>query len=204
MATTTELLAASLHCADPLVVIERAGETTCELYDANPLLPATYDIIWSTVALIIVGFVFWKLVLPKFQEVLAKRTEEIEGGMKRAEKVQAEAKQALEQYRAQLAEARTEAAQIREEARNQGQQIIDEMKVQAQAEADRIVANGATQLNAQRQHIVTELRSDLGRTAVDLAEKIIGESLANDVQRAGTVDRFLNELDSVSARSAGK
>lgn len=74
---------------------------------------------WSAVALVVVGFVFWKLVLPKFQKVLAERTEQIEGGIKKAEDAQAEAAAALEQYRAQLAEARTEAAQIREEARTQ-------------------------------------------------------------------------------------
>ena len=170
----------------------------------NPLLPETYDIVWSAVALVVVGFVFWKLVLPKFQKVLAERTEQIEGGIKKAEDAQAEAAAALEQYRAQLAEARTEAAQIREEARTQGQQIIADMKVQAQDESDRIVAAGHSQLVAQRQQIVAELRSDLGKTAVDLAEKVIGESLADDVKRAGTVDRFLNELDAVSADSARK
>ncbi|BAH49433.1 F0F1 ATP synthase subunit B [Rhodococcus opacus] len=168
----------------------------------NPLLPATYDIVWSIVCLVIVGFVFWKYVLPMFQKVLAERTEQIDGGIKRAEEAQAEAKAALEQYRAQLAEARTEAAQIREDARTQGQQIIAEMKAQAQEESDRIVAAGNNQLVAQRQQIVTELRADLGRTAVDLAEKLIGESLADDVKRAGTVDRFLNELDSIGANSA--
>ncbi|MDV6276764.1 F0F1 ATP synthase subunit B [Rhodococcus erythropolis] len=170
----------------------------------NPLVPETYDIVWSAVALVVVGFVFWKLVLPKFQKVLAERTEQIEGGIKKAEDAQAEAAAALEQYRAQLAEARTEAAQIREEARTQGQQIIADMKVQAQDESDRIVAAGHSQLVAQRQQIVAELRSDLGKTAVDLAEKVIGESLADDVKRAGTVDRFLNELDTVSADSARK
>jgi F-type H+-transporting ATPase subunit b len=168
----------------------------------NPLLPATYDIVWSIVCLVIVGFVFWKYVLPMFQKVLAERTEQIDGGIKRAEEAQAEAKAALEQYRAQLAEARTEAAQIREDARTQGQQIIAEMKAQAQEESDRIVAAGNNQLVAQRQQIVTELRGDLGRTAVDLAEKLIGESLADDVKRAGTVDRFLNELDTIGANSA--
>lgn len=74
----------------------------------NPLLPETYDIVWSIVCLVIVGFVFWKYVLPMFQKVLAERTEQIDGGIKRAEEAQAEAKAALEQYRAQLAEARTE------------------------------------------------------------------------------------------------
>lgn len=185
--------------AATIAVLAATEETT-----HNPLLPETYDIVWSIVCLVIVGFVFWKLVLPKFQKVLADRTEQIEGGIQKAEDAQAEAKAALEQYRAQLAEARTEAAQIREEARTQGQQIIADMKVQAQDESDRIVAAGHSQLVAQRQQIVAELRSDLGKTAVDLAEKVIGESLADDVKRAGTVDRFLNELDAVSADSARK
>ena len=150
-----------------------AAEGTTE---HNPLIPETYDIVWSAVALVVVGFVFWKLVLPKFQKVLAERTEQIEGGIKKAEDAQAEAAAALEQSTAaQLAEARTEAAQIREEARTQGQQIIADMKVQAQDESDRIVAAGHSQLVAQRQQIVAELRSDLGKTAVDLAEKVIGE-----------------------------
>ncbi|MFD1812746.1 MULTISPECIES: F0F1 ATP synthase subunit B [Rhodococcus] len=170
--------------------------------DINPLVPATYDIVWSLVCVAVIGFFFWKYILPKFQQVLADRSDQIEGGIKRAEEAQTEAKAALEQYRAQLADARTEAAAIREDARTQGQQIINEMKVQAQEESDRIVAAGSSQLAAQRQQIVAELRSDLGRTAVDLAEKVIGESLADDVKRAGTIDRFLSELDTVSADSA--
>jgi len=52
----------------------------------NPLLPATYDIVWSIVCLVIVGFVFWKYVLPMFQKVLAERTEQIDGGIKRADR----------------------------------------------------------------------------------------------------------------------
>ncbi|GGC70345.1 F0F1 ATP synthase subunit B [Hoyosella rhizosphaerae] len=169
--------------------------------EQNPLIPAVYDIVWSIVALAVVGLVFWKFVVPKFQEVLERRTEEIEGGIARAEALQADARTALEQYRAQLAEARAEAGKIREEARSQGQQIIDEMKVQAQGEADRIVATGSTQLMAQRQGIVADLRGDLGKTAVDLAEKIIGESVSDDYKRSATIDRFLEELEGISANS---
>ena len=40
----------------------------------------------------------------------------------------------LEQYRAQLADARHEAARLREEAKEQGAQIIAEMREQGQAE----------------------------------------------------------------------
>ena len=55
--------------ADSILILAAAeGETP------NPLLPATYDIVWSLVALIIVGIVFWKFVLPMFQKVLDERS----------------------------------------------------------------------------------------------------------------------------------
>lgn len=170
----------------------------------NPLRPETYDIVWSVLCLAIVGWVFWKFVLPMAQKALTERTDKIEGGIARAEAAQTEAQAALEQYRAQLAEARSEAAKIREDARSQGQQIIDEMKAQAQSESDRIVAAGHAQLSAQRQQIVAELRGDLGRTAVDLAEKVLGESLSEDVKRSSSIDRFLDELEHFSPADAGK
>lgn len=166
--------------------------------DINPLIPATYDIVWSFVCLIAIVFFFWKYALPVVKKVLAERTDAIEGGIARAEQAQVEAKAALDKYNAQLAEARGEAARIRDDARAQGQRIIDEMREQAQEESRRIVATGQSQLAAQRQQIVAELRTDLGRTAVDLAERVVGESLADDARRSGTVDRFLDELDAMS------
>ena len=105
----------------------------------SPLIPELYDLVWSLVPFIIVLLIFWKFVLPKFQEVLTQREDQIEGGIQRAEAAQAEAKAALEKYNAQLAEARTEAAQIRDEARSQGQRIVADMKAQASDESARIV-----------------------------------------------------------------
>lgn len=162
------------------------------------LTPALYDIVWSLIAFAAILFVFWKFVLPMFKRVLDERTERIEGGIEKAESAQAEAKAALEKYNAQLAEARGEAAKIRDDARAQGQQIISDMKAEAQTESDRIVAAGQQQLAAQRQQIVTELRGDLGRQSVDLAERLMGEQLSDSVRRSGTIDRFLADLDGVA------
>ena len=79
----------------------------------NPLLPATYDIVWSAVCIAVIGFVFWKYILPKFQAVMAERSELIEGGIKRAEEAQAEAKAALEQYQKQRRSVRKRERRVR-------------------------------------------------------------------------------------------
>ncbi|MBH0777342.1 F0F1 ATP synthase subunit B [Nocardia bovistercoris] len=167
--------------------------------DINPLVPETYDIVWSVVCVAIIAVLFYKYVVPRLMQTLEERSDKIEGGIARAEAAQEEAKQTLQQYQQQLADARLEAARIREDARAQGQQILAQMRSEAQAESDRIVAAGHSQLEAQRQQILTELRSEVGRTAVDLAEKIIGQSVSDDAKQAASIERFLAELDDTDA-----
>jgi F-type H+-transporting ATPase subunit b len=165
----------------------------------NPLIPPLGEIIIGLIAFGIVLFVMFRFVAPQFEQAFVARRDAIEGGIERAEAMQAEAKAALEQYRAQLAEARTEAAQIRDAARAEGQQIIEQLRAQAQEESARIVARGEEQLTASRQQVINELRGQIGTLAVDLAGRVVGESLADDARRSGTVDRFLDQLDGMSA-----
>jgi F-type H+-transporting ATPase subunit b len=164
----------------------------------NPLIPPVGEIIIGLIAFGIVLLVLFKFVAPRFEQVFRARREAIEGGIERAEAMQAEAKAALEQYRAQLAEARTEAAQIREQARVEGQQILEELRANAQEESARIVARGEEQLAANRQQLINELRGQIGTLAVDLAGRVVGESLADEARRRGTVDRFLDQLDGMA------
>jgi F-type H+-transporting ATPase subunit b len=166
--------------------------------DENPLLPPLGEIIIGIIAFAAVVTVMMLFVAPRFEQVFRARREAIEGGIERAEAMQAEARAALEQYRAQLAEARTEAAKIREDARAEGTQILEELRAQAQEESARIVARGEEQLTAARQQVVNELRGQLGTLAVELAGRVVGESLADDARRRGTVDRFLDELEDMA------
>jgi F-type H+-transporting ATPase subunit b len=172
--------------------------------DAYPVIPHPGELIVGIISFAILYLVYKKYVVPRLEAMLAQRQQTIEGGIERAEAMQAEAKASLEQYRAQLAEARGEAAQIRDAARAEGQQILEEFRAQAQEESARIVARGEEQLTAQRQQIVHELRGQIGTLAVDLAGRVVGESLADDARRSGTVDRFLSELDGMSAAGDGR
>jgi F-type H+-transporting ATPase subunit b len=170
----------------------------------NPLLPETYDIVWSLVIVITLGFVFLKYALPKIQTVLDERTELVEGGLKKAENAQAEAAAALVEYQQQLDDARTEAARIREEARAEGTAIVAESRTRATAEAARIVENAQRQIEAERQQASVSLRNEVGSLATDLASKIVGESLEDEARRSRVVERFLDELETSTAADAGK
>jgi F-type H+-transporting ATPase subunit b len=168
----------------------------------NPILPIWQEVVIGSIAFALLCFILMKYVFPKMEETFAARVDAIEGGIKRAEEAQAEAKATLEQYKAQLAEARTEAAAIRDEARAEAARISADLHEEARAEAARIVARGTDQLQAERESLVAELRGDIGRLAVDLASRIVGEALADEARRASTVERFLAELDAEGATPA--
>src|SRR5688572_19330854 len=131
----------------------------------NPILPIWQEIVIGTIAFALLCFVLMKYVFPRMEQTFAARVDAIEGGIKRAETAQREAAGLLEQYKQQLAEARTDAARIRDEARADAAGIREEAAAQAREESDRIIAAGREALAAERTTIVRELRAELGNLA---------------------------------------
>lgn len=175
-----------------------------EVKGIDLFLPAAYDIIWSAVVLIPIAWMFYKLVLPKFTEILDERTALIEGGLSKAATMQAEADALLAEYKAQLTEARTEAARIREDARSEGAAIVAEAKTKAGEESARIFETAQRQIEAERQAAAVSLRGDVGALATELASKIVGESLEDTARQSRVVDRFLDDLEASALTTATK
>jgi F-type H+-transporting ATPase subunit b len=169
----------------------------------NPLLPTWPEFIIGTVVFVIVFGVLGKMLLPRIMKTLEEREDAIEGGINRADEAQAEAQRVLEQYRAQLDDARHEAARLRAEATEQGAQIIAEMRERAQAEARRITEAAQAQIEVERQAALQSLRTQVGTLSVELASRIVGESLTDTARQSRMVDRFLDELEAGVANGAG-
>jgi F-type H+-transporting ATPase subunit b len=163
--------------------------------EPNPLLPHTSELIVGTVAFVLLFLFLRAKVFPIFEKVYAERHDAIEGGMERAKAAEEDAKETLAQYREQLADARHEAARLREEAREQGTAIIAEMREAAQAESRRLTESAHQQIEADKVQALTQLRTQVGTLAVDLAGRVVGESLEDDARQRRVVDRFLDELE---------
>jgi F-type H+-transporting ATPase subunit b len=164
--------------------------------DALPLLPHPAELIVGLVAFAILYWLYRTKVVPSLEKMYDERTAAIEGGIHKAEEAQAEAQLALDQYTAQLQDARGEASRIREDAKAQGAQIVAELRDKAQQESARITESAQKQIAAERQQAVVQLRSEVGRLSTDLAGRIVGESLEDETRQRGIVERFLSELES--------
>lgn len=110
----------------------------------NPLIPPIPELVIGLIAFLIVFGFLAKKLLPNINKVLDERREAIEGGIEKADAAQTEAQSVLEQYKAQLAEARHEAARLRQEAQEQGAVILQEMRAEGQRQREEIIAASTT------------------------------------------------------------
>ncbi|HEX4361269.1 MAG TPA: F0F1 ATP synthase subunit B, partial [Pseudonocardia sp.] len=137
----------------------------------NFLLP-NGTIIAELVAFLIILFVLWKYVVPPLSKSLQDRQDMVQKQVEDAEGAARKLKAAEERYDKALAEARTEAAKIRDTARADGERIREELREQATSEVERIRQRGEEQLASQRDQVVRQLRGELGGLAVQLAGQL--------------------------------
>ena len=169
----------------------------------NPLIPDLAELIIGAIAFGIVFVILYRVLYPRIATTLAERTDAIEGGLKRAEDAQAEANRVLKDYQEQLAASRQEASRLREEAREEGAAIRAELREQGEAERQRLVEAAHAQLDADRQQAINALRAEVGSLAVELAGRIVGESLEDEARQRRTVENFIAELEEPSGRTTG-
>lgn len=161
----------------------------------NPLVPHPFELVVGIFSFIVVMVVVGRILTPRLQKTLEERTQAIEGGLDRAEQAQKEAQQLLDKYKADQKAAAVEASNERRKAEEQGAQIIAQAKEQAQVEARRIVDNAKAQIEAERQQALQSLRAEIGAMSVELAGRVVGESLEDSARQSRVVDRFLEELE---------
>jgi F-type H+-transporting ATPase subunit b len=176
---------------------------THNVAESNNFLLPNGTFIAELVAFFLILGVIWRYIYPYISRAMEQRQAMIRQQVKDAEEAKHQLEQAQESYQNALTEARAEAAQIRENARAEAQRTIEEMRTQAQEEAARIVARGDEQLATQRAAVVRELRAEIGTLAVELAQKIVDQRLADDASVSATVDAFLAGIEARDSAAAG-
>ena len=180
-------------------ILAQAEEHGEEVSEAKDLYPAAGELIIGLLAFAVLFFFTWKWVLPRVRQVLEERRAAIQGEMEQAEATRKQADQQLEEYRAQIAGAREEANGIIEDARTTADQVRRDMLAKAEEEAQGRLDRAAEEIRAERDRAFQELRGQLGEIAVELAERVVGQSLDDEAHRR-LIDEYIDEV-AASGRS---
>ena len=158
------------------------------------------ELIIGLIAFLLVFGTLAKFVLPKIKVTLDERANLIEGGLERAGKAEEEAASVILEYQKQLAGAREEASAIRTAAQADRAAIVDEARNEARVAAASVTTAAEAAMAAERAQAVSALTRQVGELALDLADKVVGEALANDARVSSTVDAFIADLEKVASK----
>jgi len=161
----------------------------------NPLLPSGNELIWGSLAFLVLLGIMWKFGVPAVKNMEQAREERIRNDLEGAEKARTEAEAEKAQYLAQIAGARDEAGRIIEEARQSAEQVRRDLIAKAEADAAEVRQRAESDIEVQRQRALTELRGDVAQLSIDLAERIVERNLDHDTQRQ-LVDSFIDQVGS--------
>jgi F-type H+-transporting ATPase subunit b len=186
---TTE---AAKQCFDKLA---KGGDVTADDCQKapSPLLPGLNEVIWGTLAFLVLLGVMWKFGVPAVKNMEAAREERIRNDLEGAEKAKAEAEAEKEQYLAQIAGAKDEAGRLIEEARVAAESVRADLIVRAETEANEIRARAQADIANQTNQAMAQLRTDVATLSIDLAGRIVERNLDSDTNRQ-LVDSFIDQV----------
>lgn len=165
------------------------------------ILPPFEELLWGTIAFAVVAGLLMKFVFPKIQEAVDKRQSEIASSVEDAEAQRQEAQKLLDDYKAQLADARSEANKIIEEARQSAEQVRKDLIAKAEEDAKVTVAKAQGEIEIERSRTMDELRGQVATLAVDLAEKVVGRSIDRSAQTQ-LVDDYISEVGAMNGNGS--
>ena len=151
----------------------------------------------------LVGFavIVWiinKYVVPPVRKLMAAQREAVRNQLDENAKA-TQRLAAADQFHAQrVDQGAAEGRHIVEEARDDSVRIGEQLRVQAGVEADRIKVQGGQQVSLLRSQLIRQLRGDLGGESVERATDLVKAHVSDPQARSATVDRFLDELESMA------
>jgi len=150
-------------------------------------------ILGQAIAFILFVAFCMKYVWPPIMAAIEKRQKEVADSLASAELAKKELDIAQANASDELKKAKESAQAIIEQANKRRTQILEEAKAEAETERDKIIAQGYSEVDAERQRAREDLRKQVALLAVAGAEKIIERSV-DEAANSDIVDKLVAEL----------
>lgn len=144
----------------------------------------------------IVFFVLAKWGFPMITGSVEKRAQRINDSIKAAKEAEEKLRNLAEEQSRMIEETRQEQSRILKEAAASRDNIVEQAKVQAREEASRILDQARTQIAAEKESALRDVRKEVALLSVSVAEKVLKASLSDGAEQSALVDRLVDEVSS--------
>lgn len=136
-------------------------------------------IFWEIVSFGILLWVLYKYAFPPLLETLETRERKIRESLEQAERLRVEAERRMQEYEAKLTVASRDAEAVLVQAKERAQRLFDENEQRLVAEAERVKADAAREIDQERRKAIQEIRNQATDLALLVAEKVVERSLTD-------------------------
>ena len=150
--------------------------------------------IWTVIAFGITFFVLRRYAFGPIQKAIDARRERIRESIAEADRAREEARKLLEEHRALIARARTDAEEILAEARRVTEAQRERVREETEADRQRRLEETRRQIEAETQRALQQIRAEVANLSLIAAQKVTGKVLTDADQRR-LIDEAIAELD---------
>ena len=157
--------------------------------------PAFGLVFWMFVVFVLLCVLLGKFAWPAIIKMMSERADLIDKGVAYAQ----EAKQHMDNAKAEadkfILDAKKQQSEILREAARMKAQIIEDAKEAATLEAKKVMDAAQLSIAQERKEAELQFRNEVSAFAIQIAEKLLRERMANDKAQSQLVDKLLNELE---------
>jgi ATP synthase F0 subunit b/ATP synthase F1 delta subunit len=158
--------------------------------------------IGQLVGFAVIVWLIWRYVVPPVRKLMADQQNAVRQQLADSSAAADRLAEASRAHAKAKQDAHAEAQRLTEEAQSDAKRIGEQLRAQAESDAERIKQQGAKQVELLRSQLIRQLRQDIGAESVQRAGELVRGYVAEPGQQSATVDRFLNDLEEMSASTA--
>ena len=152
-------------------------------------------VFWMFVVFVLLCLLLGKFAWPAIIKMMSERADLIDKGVAYAQ----EAKQHMDNAKAEadkfILDAKKQQSEILREAARMKAQIIEDAKEAATLAAKKVMDAAQLSIAQARKEAELQFRNEVSAFAIQIAEKLLRERMANDKAQSQLVDKLLNELE---------
>jgi F-type H+-transporting ATPase subunit b len=165
------------------------------LVAANPLIQVRPGLmIWTILCFLISFYVLKRYAFGPIQKTIDERRERIRQSLDEADRARQEAQRMLEEHRALIAHAKTDAEEILTEARTIAEAQRERVKEEIEADRQRRLEDTRRQIEAETRRALEQIRQEVVELTIIAASKVTRRVLDDKAHRE-LIDEAISELD---------
>ena len=159
------------------------------------LIPESGLFIWMLVAFLVVLFVLAKFGWPAITGMIDDRAKYIDESIAKAKEANEKLAGIQAETAAMLKQAQEQQSKILAEAVEMRNQIVEKAKTEATVAGQKILEEAKQQIAVEKEDAIRDIRRQVGLLSVEIAEKVLRQSLKTDKDQMAMIDRMLDELE---------